>query len=71
MLVPDPTFRPRAAQLHEHLLEISVLNGWNLDEKIDFEKARTPVHMPAANRADQTANPAAGRQHARARARKM
>ena len=46
MLVPDPNFRPRTPQLHEHLVEISVLNSWNLDEKVDFEKARTPVHMP-------------------------
>lgn len=47
MLVPDPTFRPRVSQLHEHLVEISVLNGWNLEEKIDFGRVANKNSSPA------------------------
>ncbi|TRY81208.1 hypothetical protein TCAL_10445 [Tigriopus californicus] len=51
MLVVDPTCRPSVQQAQEHLGEVAVYNGWDLEDKIDFEiqlnLPSTPEHGPA------------------------
>jgi len=44
-LVADPTLRPTSQQLQEHLGQVGVLNGWDLEEKIDFEHSSATTSM--------------------------
>ena len=45
-LAVDPEFRPSCGQVQEHLGEIGVTAGWDLEEKIDFEQNRAASILP-------------------------
>ena len=47
-LAVDPEFRPSCGQIQEHLGDIGVTAGWDLEAKIDFELNRAPSQTTRA-----------------------
>jgi cyclin G-associated kinase len=45
MLAVDPEFRPSCGQVQEHLGEVGIAHGWDLEEKVDFD-LRTRMQPP-------------------------
>ena len=45
-LVVNPELRPDCSQLQQHLGEVAIQRGWDLEERIDFELQRQRTQQP-------------------------